>query len=78
MKYWPSYGGLCVGEYKFTADISFDEEDIWPQTVKISLDMRDGVLRVFSDDVMYARLNKQHDTTNVAKLLSSTETDDSQ
>ncbi len=72
MSHWPGWTGINIGApYIINAKVVFDEEDIWPQSITMSFDMQDGVLKVWAGDTMYARLNKQHDTTNVAKLLSS-------
>jgi len=70
LRYRPGWTGLDVGKYVVVAGVTFDDEDIWPHVVNVSVDMSNGVLKIWADDTIYARLNKQHDTTNVARLLA--------
>jgi hypothetical protein len=64
---WPGIGGC---EYTISANVKFDEEDIWPESVKMTVNMQSGTLKVYSGDTIYAKLTKQHETTNVARRLS--------
>ena len=59
---------LLSGPYSsgFTADIELDDDPVWPKSVRVDVDMTDGSLRVTADGVMYARLHKAHEITNVA------------
>ncbi len=69
MSYYPGWSGLGNDVYTVRASVDFDEEAIWPERVMMSVDMSDGVLTVRSGDTLYARLNKQHYITNMAKFL---------
>jgi hypothetical protein len=49
------------GDYTITANVCFEEEQIWPDYVTISINMADGIMRIIgTDDVCYAKLYKQH------------------
>lgn len=69
INYSPPWPGLCGGEYTITASVTFDEETIWPESVKITVNMQNGTLKVHSGDTIYAKLTKQHETTNVARRV---------
>ncbi len=70
MKYYPGWSGLSTEKYTVNAGVEFDEEPIWPDNITVSIDVYSGTLTVYSGDTLYARLNKQHDITNVARLLA--------
>lgn len=57
----------------FTADITLDDDPVWPSEASIDVDMTDGSLRVTSDGVMYARLYKSHEITNGARGIVTTD-----
>jgi hypothetical protein len=61
----PMFGG----KFTITATPTFDEEQIWPDTVQIDVDSHSGTMKIYSGDRVYAKLYKQHETTNTAKLL---------
>lgn len=73
LNYSTGWAGIGVGKYRINAKVKFDDEDIWPDKVHIDVDMRDGTMKIHSDGVIYARLNKQHDTTNLARQFEDAE-----
>jgi hypothetical protein len=73
LTYRCGWTGIGVGKYCVRADVEFDEEDIWPETVSVTVDMRDGTMKIHSGDTVYARLHKQHDTTNSCRQLEDAE-----
>lgn len=73
LTYKTGWAGIGVGVYRTRAHVEFDEDAIWPEDVLVDVDMRAGTLRVHADGTEYARLHKQHETSNVAKLLEGAE-----
>lgn len=73
LNYRPGWASIGVGQYRIYADVEFDEDDIWPEQVCVDVDMRDGSMKVHADGTVYARLSKQHDTTNIARSLEDAE-----
>lgn len=72
MTYQPS-SGL---QYKTTAVVKFEEDQIWDENVSISADVINGTLEIKdAEGTILARLNKQHDTTNLAKMLDDATAD---
>lgn len=75
LQYSPQWGGVGMGKYSVRAKACFDEDQLWDEDVTLTIDMRKGTLKIRGpkgDDgknIVYARLNKQHDITNTAKLL---------
>lgn len=69
LTYTPSWGGVGVGKYSVRAKVCFEEEQLWDEEVTITVNMRRGTMKIRSGDMVYARLNKQHDITNTAKDL---------
>ena len=69
LQYTPSWGGVGIGKYSVKAKVCFDEEQLWDEEVTITVNMRRGTMKIRSGSMVYARLNKQHDITNVAKDL---------
>tara|TARA_R110002153_G_scaffold155933_4_gene308078 strand:- start:11461 stop:11982 length:522 start_codon:yes stop_codon:yes gene_type:complete len=57
--------------YTITAKAEFEDDtvEIWPEYVSMDVDINAGTLKIYSGDTVYARLYKQHETTEVAKLL---------
>ncbi len=67
-----SYWSVCptlTAQYTIAATAEFDEAAIWPEHVQLTVDMQKGTLSIYSDEVLYAQLNKQHDTTNISRAL---------
>ncbi len=75
LNYVPGWAGVGVGKYHVRASVTFDDEQIWTDYVNIHVDMRTGTMEITSDDgdVVYARLCKQHDTTNMAREAEDAE-----
>ncbi len=75
LTYVPGWAGPGIGKYQITADVTFEEEQIWTDKVNINVDMKTGTMEITSadSDVVYARLSKQNDTTNIAKAAESVE-----
>jgi hypothetical protein len=69
LSYSPTWGGVGIGKYAVNAKVTFDEEQLWDEDVLLTVDMREGTLKISSGDMVWAKLNKQHDITNTAKLL---------
>lgn len=63
--YRPSLFNLGT-KYTIYADVKFDEENIWEDHVNIETDIYSGSMKIYRGDMMYAKLYKQHDTTNIA------------
>jgi len=61
LKGWKSFGL----SYKISAKVEFDEEQLWDEYVDIEINMNNGTMKISSNGVVYARLTKQHDTTNM-------------
>lgn len=73
LSYRPSITGVGLGMYCIWADVVFDDEDIWPGSVSICVDMRVGTMKIYAGDTIYAKLQKQHDTTNLASECAAAE-----
>jgi hypothetical protein len=57
-------------QYKTSAVVKFEEDQIWDENVHLHADVIKGTLEIKdSEGTVLARLNKQHDTTNLAKML---------
>lgn len=71
LSYTPQWGGVGVGKYSVKAKVQFDEDQLWDENVTISMNVLKGTMKIISDDgsTVYARLNKQHDITNTARVL---------
>jgi hypothetical protein len=63
----------CTTIYTLNAGVDFDDEKIWPDTVKIQIDMHAGTMKIFDDSTLFAKLVKHHDTTNMVRRLESAE-----
>lgn len=74
LQYKPQWGGVGVGKYSVRANVCFDEDQLWDEEVTLTIDIRKGTLKIRNGDMVYARLNKQHDITNTAKLLEDDST----
>lgn len=69
LEYSPPWGGVGIGKYSLRARVKFDEDQLWDENVTVTVDMRKGTMKIRSGDMVYAKLNKQHDITNVARDL---------
>ena len=60
-----------------SASVAFDDDQLWPERVTLSVDIITGTLRISGDSagraVLFAHLHKQHDTTNVARAAEALE-----
>jgi hypothetical protein len=71
ISYYRGFSGPGVSTYKIRAKAEFESEQIWDDgTVDISVDMRDGSIRIFDGDKLYVRARKQHEVTEAARYLS--------
>ncbi len=70
ISYSRGWGG---SKYCISARVTFDEEQIWEDNVKITIDTSDGTMVISGQDTVYARLTKQHDTTNLARAAGDAE-----
>lgn len=73
LSYRPGWASAGVGKYSVFATVKFDDEDIWDDCVKITVDMRDGTMKISSGDTIYAKLTKQLDTSNMCRELEDAE-----
>ena len=74
MKHRTGWGGIGISDYKINAEIAFDDEQIWDDNVKITVDMRTGTMKIVgADGTLYAKLNKQHDVSNITNKMEETE-----
>lgn len=64
--YTPPLLKLGLGKYCISAQVEFDDEQIWDDTVTIETDITRGTMVIRSGDTVYARLYKQHDISNAA------------
>jgi hypothetical protein len=69
MTHSSSMAGPGISDYKVSAGVEFEEDQIWPDNVDIKVDMRDGTIKIYSSDTMYVNAQKQHDTTNISRYL---------
>lgn len=67
IKYSKGWAGPNLGKYTVTADVDFDDEQLWSDDgrVKITVDMRTGVMRVWAGEQLYAKLYKSMELSNV-------------
>lgn len=63
----PNFGSSVNFGPSFSAAVVFDEENIWEDNVSISIDAQRGTMKIYSGDTIYAKLTKQHDTTNMVR-----------
>ncbi len=71
LDYTRGWSSISLNKYHIKANVQFDEEDIWPECVDIEIDISMGTLRIYSEDVIYAQLTKNHDVTNICRDLES-------
>jgi hypothetical protein len=69
LNYVPGWGGPGISKYHIHATPEFDDEDLWGDNVTLEINISEGTLKIYSGDTVYAKLNKQHDTTNMAREL---------
>lgn len=68
LSYRRGWAGPTVGRYGVRAGVKFDDDQLWPERVNLAVNLLDGTLQIEEDGVVYAKLVKQHDTTNIARL----------
>lgn len=73
LEYKSSWASIGSRKYEICADVLFDDEQIWPTKVNISVDMRVGIMKIYRDGVIYAKINKQHDITNQCRTIEGAE-----
>lgn len=70
MKYRKKYAGVSIGKYNISSEIVFDDEPennsedvttIWPHNVEMTFDILAGTLLVTHNDMIYAKLYKNHE-----------------
>lgn len=87
MTYRSGWSGTGIGKYSVRAEVKFDEEQLWTGDddsttcdVIVTIDVIAGTLKIRgtgkNSKVVYAKLHKQHDTTNMASLLEEEEVDE--
>jgi hypothetical protein len=59
--------GWFIGKYRIYANVEFSDEQIWESRVCIDVNMTNGTLEISAGDIVYARLTKQHETTNITR-----------
>jgi hypothetical protein len=71
LQYSPQWGGVGVGKYSVHAKVCFDEDQLWDENVLLTINVIKGTMKIRGkdSDMVYARLNKQHDITNIAQDL---------
>jgi len=79
IEYKTGWSGMSVvdGSYTITAAATFEDEQLWPETITITIDILHGTMMIRGcngdDDQVYAMLQKQHDITNVAINMNDAE-----
>ncbi len=60
------WAGPGIDKYTVTASVDFDEEQLWSEDgrVKITVDMRTGIMRIWAGDQLYAKLYKSMEISN--------------
>lgn len=77
LQYTKNWCGPNIGDYILHGLAEFDDNQIWEENVIIETSMMDGNMNIYTmtvDDtdhnkLMYARLYKQHETTDLVKAL---------
>ncbi|QYB17455.1 hypothetical protein PV-S19_0091 [Pacmanvirus S19] len=68
--YKTGWSGIGIGKYKIKCGVEFDDEQIWDENVEIIVDMLSGTMKIIGyDGTLYAKLNKQHDVSNLAEVM---------
>jgi len=75
IRYTPGWSSINLGKYRIKAKARFDEFPIWPEDLIIDIDIRQGTMVIHSDEIVYARLNKQHEITNSCQRLDEVSAD---
>jgi hypothetical protein len=65
LAYSTGWATPIVAPYKISCRAAFDDEQIWPADCTFEIDMLKGAIIVKSGDTIHAKLNKQHDITNM-------------
>lgn len=55
--------------WRTTAEVEFDDEQIWPKNVNVEVDRGAGTLTIHDGETVYARLYKHHDITAAASCV---------
>lgn len=58
ISYSSGWGGISIGEYKFTANIKFDDEQLMEPVVDFSIDILSGTMIVSRGEYTYGVLTK--------------------
>lgn len=69
LTYKSGWAPLSIGKYILSANVKFDDEQIWTEQVKICIDVISGTMKIYTNDIIYAKLLKQHDITNTSKIF---------
>lgn len=73
LDYTRGWAGPSLGPYSVSACARFDTEQIWDEDVTVTVNPIDGSLVITNGETVYAKLSKQHDTTNMAKALEASD-----
>lgn len=60
LSYKPQWASPACTKYKIKCEVTFEEEQIWEDTVEVCFDMRTGYLSVCSNDTKFAVVHKEH------------------
>jgi len=72
MKYRKKWAGLTIGKYNLSAEITFDDpqpdpaDELWPHNVEMTFDILSGTLTVIHNDMIYAKLYKNHEISSLS------------
>ena len=64
MDYYSDWSGPTINNYVINPKLEFEEDDVFPCNVTMSFDMCRGLLRIYSDGVMYGVFHKENQVTN--------------
>lgn len=71
IKYKPSSAGFGISNYCVSAEVEFEDEQLWDDKIKIETNLLEGTIKIYSEDTIYLKAQKQHDITNISKYLDS-------
>jgi len=73
LTYRPGWTGVGIGVYRVRATAEFDEPEfpLWEGEVCVDVDIVKGTLQIHSDGTVYAKLHRQNDISNAAKMLEA-------
>lgn len=69
MEYRKGWSSIDILNYKINIDSTFDDEEIWPDNSVLDVDMRTGVMKIYKNETLYAKLTKQNDTSNCCRAM---------